>query len=294
MNRASATVRAALRAIVLAVCAAAACAAQAGPPPRLRLYVLDCGHASFKDFAAASDTGETDGRPAELADPCFLIRHPAGWMLWDAGLPARLPGADSELGERALFDKLGMRMHIDVPLVDQLAALHLAPTDIRYLAFSHLHFDHVGAADAFAEPATTWILNRDELAWALAEPAHVSMAAALIAGRARASVREIDGDLDVYGDGSVRILKAPGHTPGSSVLLVTLPRCGPVILSGDLYLTQEGRRRQFVPTVNADRAATLASMQRIERIARRLHARVIVQHDPRDFERLPKAPAFLD
>jgi glyoxylase-like metal-dependent hydrolase (beta-lactamase superfamily II) len=104
----------------------------------------------------------------------------------------------------------------------------------------------------------------------------------------------IDGDADVFGDGSVRILKAPGHTPGSSVLLLRLPHAGAVLLSGDLYLREAGRAAREVPAVNADRADTLASMQRIEALVRRLNAHVIVQHDPQAIARLPAAPAYLD
>jgi len=259
---------------------------------QIRLYALDCGRAEFKDFSAASDTGTYDGKPAVLADPCFLIRHPKGWLLWDAGLPAKLPGSEGELGERELFERLGFRMTIDVPLVVQLAALGLRPDDIGYLAFSHLHFDHVGNANLFTH--ATWILNRSELAWALATPAHVSMSPELFSAYKTVSTEMIDGDHDVFGDGSVRILKMPGHTPGSSALLLRLPKTGAVVLSGDLYLTLEGRQHSLVPTVNANRADTLASMNRIEAIAQGLHARVIVQHDPNDFASLPKAPAFLD
>jgi glyoxylase-like metal-dependent hydrolase (beta-lactamase superfamily II) len=116
----------------------------------------------------------------------------------------------------------------------------------------------------------------------------------LFAAYRKASVRWIDGDADVFGDGSVRILRAPGHTPGSSVLLLQLPRHGAVMLSGDLYLTLEGRLEHQVPAVNTSRADTLASMQRIEQLAQRLHARVVVQHAPEDVERLPKVPAYWD
>src|SRR5271169_4577859 len=62
---------------------AAPCAAAVA---ELRLYALDCGHADFKDMGGFSDTGEYDGRPGEIAVPCFLIRHPKGDLLWDAGL----------------------------------------------------------------------------------------------------------------------------------------------------------------------------------------------------------------
>ena len=179
----------------------------------VRLYTLDCGHAEFTDFGLGSDTGDYDGRPAELADPCFLIKHPKGWLLWDAGLPAALPRSVSGgVAPQDMLAKLGFRTWIARPLVDQLADLGLEPRDIDYVAFSHMHFDHVGNANLFTR--ATWILNRD----------------------------------------------LHRHVPGG----------------------------------NADRAATLASMDRIEAIARVQHARVVVQHAPEDFARLPKAPRYLE
>jgi glyoxylase-like metal-dependent hydrolase (beta-lactamase superfamily II) len=104
----------------------------------------------------------------------------------------------------------------------------------------------------------------------------------------------ITGDYDVFGDGSVRILRAYGHTPGHQVLLVHLARSGNVILAGDLYHTRDNREHRRVPDVNTDRADTLASMDRVEHLAERLHARVIIQHSPEDFRSLPKFPAYLE
>jgi N-acyl homoserine lactone hydrolase len=247
----------------------------------IRLYAFDCGHAQFSDFSIASDTGELDGRAAELADPCFLVKHPRGWLLWDAGLP---PGEPIEQG--------GRRVQPAAPLSQQLNVLGIAPKDVGLIAFSHLHFDHVGNANQFAQ--ATWLLNRSELAWAQAEPAHVSMQPQWFSAYAQAQVRWIDGDHDVFGDGRVRILLMPGHTPGSLALLLRLRKTGAVLLSGDLYISDEGRAKQLVPRVNANRADTLASMARFERIAKNLSARVVVQHDPAEFARLPRPPAFLD
>jgi N-acyl homoserine lactone hydrolase len=104
----------------------------------------------------------------------------------------------------------------------------------------------------------------------------------------------IDGDYDVFGDGTVRILAAPGHTPGHQVLELKLQKTGTVILSGDLYHLRTNREFMRVPVINASRADTLASMNRIETIVKNSKARVIVQHDPQDFLALPKLPAYLD
>lgn len=269
------------RILFLALFAALSAPAGAAPAEtsELRLYILDCGRATLDDGAAASDTGEHDGKRLDLADPCFLIHHPRGWMLWDAGLAADQPGA------------LGVHVQPGPPLVSQLHALGLTPADIALVAFSHLHFDHVGNAGLFTR--STWILNRDELAWAEHDPPHVSMIPRLFAAYRAAPTRMIDGDLDVFGDGRVRIFRAPGHTPGSAVLWLDLRDPGPVILSGDLYLLHDGPRLHEVPGVNADRAATLASFDRIERLAQRTHARILIQHDPATYASLPRPPSFL-
>lgn len=245
----------------------------------VQLYVLDCGHARLADGSAATDSGALDGKPVELADPCFLIRHPRGVLLWDLGLAPDIKSAP------------GFDVAPGAPLPEQLASLGLRPDDVTFIAFSHLHFDHAGNAALF--PRATWILNTAELAWAEHTPPHVSMQPQLFAGYRQARVQRIDGDDDVFGDGRVRIVSAPGHTPGSAVLWVGLSS-GPVVLSGDLWVSRRSRAERWVPRVNADRAATLSSMARIERLVRRTHARVIVQHDPEDYAALPKLPQFLE
>jgi N-acyl homoserine lactone hydrolase len=98
----------------------------------------------------------------------------------------------------------------------------------------------------------------------------------------------------VFGDGSVRILRAPGHTPGHAVLAVKLKKSGVVILSGDLYHLEANRKFKRMPVFNTERADTLASMDRVERIVKNTKARFIVQHDVKDVAALPKLPAYLE
>lgn len=105
---------------------------------------------------------------------------------------------------------------------------------------------------------------------------------------------EGDADLDVFGDGSVTIVQAPGHTPGHTVLLVRLANVGAVLLTGDMYHLAESRERRTVPTFNVDRAQTLASMDKVERIAVESDALVIRQHVQEDFDALPRFPEALN
>ena len=98
-------------------------------------------------------------------------------------------------------------------------------------------------------------------------------------------------DKDVFGDGSVIILDTPGHTPGHHSLLVKLKEKGNVLLTGDLAHFRENYDGNGVPTFNTNRADTLASLDRFKQIAKNLSATVIIQHDPRDIDKLPAFPA---
>jgi glyoxylase-like metal-dependent hydrolase (beta-lactamase superfamily II) len=258
----------------------------AGAPARPRLYAIDCGRIVFKDMAMFSDTGEYDGRAGSLVDPCFLIRHPRGTLLWDAGL------GDKIAASREGVDSNGIRLFVDITLQDQLKLLDLKPDEIDYIAFSHFHMDHVGNANLFTR--STWIINKAELDAALNPVPPIATDKALISAYEKVKTQMIDGDYDVFGDGTVRILEAPGHTPGHQVLLVKLEHAGTLALSGDLYHTRENRRLRLVPAFNTERADTLASIERFERLVGNLRARVIVQHDPDDLKSLPKLPGYID
>jgi glyoxylase-like metal-dependent hydrolase (beta-lactamase superfamily II) len=255
--------------------------------PELRLYVLDCGHATFKDMGGFSDTGEYDGKAGEIAAPCFLIRHPKGDLLWDAGL-----GDHYNYPKEGSDAAPGVHVTVPVTLLAQLQSLKLTPKDINFIAFSHLHWDHTGNANDF--PDSVWILNKEELAAALVLPPPGGVLPETWSAYKSAKNEAIEGDYDVFGDGSVMILRTPGHTPGHQVLKLKLQKSGTVILSGDLFHLRTNRLFKRVPVYNANRADTLASMSRVETILRNTHGRLIVQHDPKDFQALPRPPAYLD
>lgn len=257
--------------------------ARADEGPGVRLYALDCGRVSLKDTGFLSDTGDLDGKPGKFAVPCYLIRHKNGSLLWDAGLGDAIAGRPANPNAPA---------SVPVTLTSQLQSLGIRPEQVTYLAFSHHHSDHIGNADLFV--ASTWLISRAELAWSSSSPAPSGVIPGAISAEKAAHTRMIDRDLDVFGDGVVRIISTPGHTPGSQSLVVRLPRSGTVILTGDLYGSHEGRRLRRIPVGNTSRAETLASMDRVERIAKLHRARVIGQHDLSDFDAMPKLPAYLE
>lgn len=106
-------------------------------------------------------------------------------------------------------------------------------------------------------------------------------------------VEMIAGDYDLFGDGSVIILSAPGHTAGHQLLFVDLAEYGPIVLSGDLYHLKESREKGLVPGFNFDRDMTLKSMARIEAFIANRGARMIIQHSIEDYNALPHAPNLL-
>lgn len=254
--------------------------------PEIALYALDCGKARVQDADLFADDGSFKGQARDLVDPCYLIRHPAGDLLWDTGLPDALlatPSADA--GPFALTRT--------VTLAAQLQQLGLAPADIEFVSISHSHFDHVGNGNAYA--GSTFLLDPRERAFMFSEEARKAPEFASYAALEQAKTIPLEGDADydVFGDGSVKIIAAPGHTPGHRVLLVQLAQAGPVLLTGDMYHLAESRERRTVPRFNTDRAQTLLSIDKVEKLATETGARVVRQHVPEDFTALPVFPEAL-
>jgi len=264
-------------------------AATPGPAPisDLRLYVLECGQADVLNLGVVDEGGAYDGKQGSLVDPCFLVRHPQGELMWDAGLPdalAALPDGSSDGTFTARVTK---------PLQGQLERLGVPPSAIDFFSISHSHFDHVGNANLFKD--STFIINRRERTHMFRDEARAD--AQTFAGYAEleaAKTVQFDDSYDVFGDGSVLIISMPGHTPGHSVLMVNLKNSGPILLTGDLYHFTEARTRKTVPRFNTNASDTRASMEKFEELAAASGARVIIQHEPADFEKLPRAPAYMD
>ena len=102
----------------------------------------------------------------------------------------------------------------------------------------------------------------------------------------------VDGEHDVFGDGRVRLLPAPGHTLGHQVLFLDLPETGPIVLSGDLYVFRVAREERRVFPFDADAAQSLKSMERIEKFLEETGAELWIGHELARFEQLKKPPQY--
>lgn len=266
---------------------AAPLGAQETEGAQLKLWRLDCGNIDVNFLNLFSDTNAYADESKSLVGSCYLIQHGEEYLLWDAGLPAGLKGAEQDPAA-----PIAPTLKADLP--EQLAQLDLEPGDIDLLGISHYHFDHTGQAPSF-ENAKLFIGKQDfetlkmeplpPFAQGFADPEPL---AHWLSGDGE--VEQTTGDKDIFGDGTVTMLTMPGHTPGETALMVKLPETGPVILSGDVVHFEEQIANVGVPTFNYDRAETLASIDRLTRLAENTGAMLIIQHDPRHVDKLPAFP----
>ncbi|MEZ5921351.1 MAG: N-acyl homoserine lactonase family protein [Parvularculaceae bacterium] len=253
----------------------------------MRLYVFDCGHFEIADMNAYDSSGAQNGKPGSLVNTCFMVRHPKGDLVWEAGIPDKIESAPDGVVSG------GYKMTLPKTLKGQLDRIGVPPRAVEYFAVADFNADHVGNANLFKD--STFILSeraRDAMFGADAKKDAANYASyADLEATKKATFAD---SYDVFGDGSAIVISMPGPKPGHAALFINLPHTGPLLLSGDLFYTQEGRANRAIPTFNNDAAATRQSFDAFEQIADQGGARVIVEHDPDDFEKLPRAPAYLD
>jgi N-acyl homoserine lactone hydrolase len=265
-----------LAAVAFAAAVFAPCAfAQSGGVERL--YVLECGQGHTGDMSRWTP-GQNVNVPMDVVDNCYLIKHAQGYLLWDTGVTDATP-ANPPPGDPA-----GITWARPKTLAAQLDQLGIRPDDIKYVAASHTHPDHVGNVELF--PKSMLLVQKAEYEWPNAQggprfkPGH--------------PVTKLEGDRDVFGDGSVTILSTPGHTPGHQSLLVKLPKTGTVVLSGDAVHFKANFEARNVPGGNTDKGQTLASMSRMSDIMGQQKAQLWINHDKEQRQTMKMSPAFYE
>src|SRR5215468_2887808 len=242
----------------------------------MSLARLDCGtpqaptavNQRFSDISAYPELG------LQFIYSCYLVKHGDDYLLWDTGHAMTAPNVAPK-----------------VSIVDQLAKLNLKPEQIKYVGISHYHADHTGQVASFPG-ATLLIGSREWDAITAPKPAEgVNYKPFEHWAKGEGKMEALALDKDVFGDGSVIVLRTPGHTPGHQSLLVKLPQMGAVVIVGDAAHFRENYDSDGVPWFNYDRAQTIASLERLKKIVANSKSIVIIQHDARDVEKLPTFPA---
>jgi N-acyl homoserine lactone hydrolase len=261
------------------------------PPKSPRLYVFDCGTLTMSAPATFGFTKEEVGEKQPFAVPCYLVVHPKGTLLWDVGV---IPDAQVNGNPQGIST-------VTKTLKSQLAEIGYTPADIKYLAFSHLHSDHTANANDYA--GSTWLVHQNERDAMFAPPPPPG------AGRGRGGPMQTafydklkdsktiiltEKDYDVFGDGTVVIKYAPGHTPGHQILFLRLKQSGPILIAGDLYhLPQEITMHRY-PTFEFDKEQSAVSREKVDAFLKESGARLWIEHDLPTFTTLKKSPAFYE
>jgi len=265
------------------------------PPKSVRLYVFDCGTIHVSDMTRFQMKRE-EVATTDMSVACYLIVHPKGTLIWDTGAvpdSAWQPNGQPVVYHLALPDGQQRDLTVVKRLTDQLAAIGYRPSDINYIALSHYHYDHTANANAFA--AATWLVRRVERDTMLASaPPGVTIPATFAALRGSKAVILHTDVYDVFGDGSVVIKSAPGHTPGHQMLSLRLAKTGRVILSGDLYHYPEERVLDRVPTFEFSAEQTRATRRSTEAFLKQSGAQLWIQHDFNANAKLTKSPGFYE
>jgi glyoxylase-like metal-dependent hydrolase (beta-lactamase superfamily II) len=261
-------------ALVAGSMVSAAALAQA---PEVTLARIECGTGAKPTNAAErhNDAYAFTDLNLTFTYSCYLIKHGDEYMVWDTGFaPGTNPNAPK------------------VGIVQRLAEVGVKPEQVKWVGISHFHQDHTGQLSPFAN--ATLLIGKGDWDGINAKPPMAGANAAGFKdwmGSTTRKVEPLTADKNVFGDGSVMVIRTPGHTPGHMSALVRLRSGKSYLLTGDAAHFHENYESNGVPSINYDRAQTLASMDRMKKIAANLGATVVIQHDPRDIDKLPAWPA---
>lgn len=250
---------------------------------RVRLHALE--PATYRSPAQVALYG--DAAP-KVPLPAFLIEHPEGLVLFDAGLDPDYAG-DPVGGYGEVAERIQVEFDERHLLETQLELLGHALTDVTTVIASHLHWDHIGGLKQFADARIILGAGEREYASAPERFAEPFYRAADFAPDHGLAFDEIAGDLDVFGDGTVVALHLPGHTPGSLAALVRTPERR-IVLSGDVVHTRDAYEHEVHYHGDVDSVQARMSLRRLRAIMDDEHADLWIVHDPSDWERFADSP----
>ncbi len=250
----------------------------------IKLYVLYAGDIICKDVSQLNE-GASNTKEIALANPIFLIKHPKGWVMWDAGL------SDNLIHQKEGVDAWIFHLSMSKTVLSQFEEIGIHPSDVDYFAFSHIHNDHTGNANYFK--SAKLIIQQKEYDIAFnpnKRPFNYDDYKEL----ENSEVIKLNGDYDLFGDGTVQFIATPGHTAGHQSLLLNLENTGAIIISGDIAYYEENYLKKGIPTFNTNKEDSLISIGKIKQLVESENAQLWIQHDKKHFETLKISPNYYD
>jgi glyoxylase-like metal-dependent hydrolase (beta-lactamase superfamily II) len=251
----------------------------------LKVFPLTCGWLEG-ELGHLMEGGE--GR-VRLPIPAYLIEHPKGTALFDTGMhPDCQEDPAARVGAR-IASLFAFDFHAGEEISARLEALGRDPGKIDLVINSHFHFDHCGG-NALV-PNATMVVQRREWDCGMDPDG-----AARSGFNARDfdlghKLRLIDGEHDVFGDGSVLCVPTHGHTPGHQSLKLRLAS-GDIVLAADSCYFCRTLRERRLPRFAYDKEAMHNSLDRLAALEA-AGARIFFGHDPDFWAAVPQAPAPL-
>jgi len=202
------------------------------------VYPMKCGTLLLEaDYATP---GHNEGMAAQVAVGMFLIEHTKGLILVDTGNHPRVAEDAAAYWGKDITEYLQPQMDAEHAVDRQLERLGYKPSDINYVILTHLHLDHAGGMTLF--PDATFFIQKDELLAAMwpdpsFDAGHYEIKD--FAATRKFKIVKLDGDHDLFGDGSVKLIKTGGHSLGHQMVMLQLSEFGPTLLAGDACFMPE-------------------------------------------------------
>jgi len=263
-----------------------------------RLYVLDGGIGRSGNAAAWENMLVPPGTPIDISAYAHVIKHGDSWMMFDTStndIIATMPNGFGTSANGIRWIKTSAQA-----MTAQLKLIGISPSDIKLIGISHNHPDHTGNVSLFKN--STVLIQRLEYEQAT-EKGGSPKGPPNMPGEVferNHPVSLLDGDYDVFGDGSVLLFYVGGHTLGSQVCLVHLKNTGYVLLSGDAVHLRSNFDTRRIPRIEGanDENHWLWSVplafERVAALMQYYHAQLWVHHDLEDYKDRKFAPAYYD
>jgi N-acyl homoserine lactone hydrolase len=262
----------------------------------IRLYMFECGVLKCQVQNIKMNQGLGD--PYEIPVPWFLVTHPRGNVLIDGGNAAEC-AVDARAHWGDTCDVYWPEMTAEQACVPQLEKLGIDLGSISFVVQSHLHLDHTGAVAAIDSfPNAKVVVRRTEHEYAHA-PDWFATGGYIRADYVKDGVDWVmlddhEDPYDLYGDGTIKMWRTPGHAPGHQSFEIALTNSGTMLLTVDAAYTMDHWNEQALPGFLASTVDTVRSVRKLHRIAERSNATVVTGHDPDAWPQFKQAPEYYD